>query len=740
MARMNRIRRVPIVASMAALLAAVIGVAGLILPSVAQAAEVDAVTGVTVIDPAEGVTVFDTLTLEATWAAPASAQPGDTFSLDFPTTPLLVGIASTFDLKAPDGSVIGTCVVSPEGIECTFSDYVATHTNVRGTLEFQARVMQETTQGELPFTTGGGGVIMTPIPGGGVNPGTSQPVPADAVKSGVVTTKGDAIEWSVWVPGTKLVGPTPTLTDTYTPGLTFLSDTLTVGSVNVADWNGGNFTAGSFAKLSTPEGYVLTEDAAASTFTVGLVEAVQPDRLYRLMYQTKLPAGVKTGDVFDNTVTGSGFTETTSTVKVTRASGGGVGDGLGDFSVAKAVTGAAAASVPADRTFVVDYSYTLGGNAVTGSLTLTAGGAAQSVADLPVGTVVTVKERPAASVDGVIWGTPQFSGAGVRQIDGGAELTIDDGAAISVTVTNPAEPVPPVLGGFSVAKTVSGEAAASVPATQAFVVDYSYAVDGAPVTGSLTLTPGGAAQSVDGIPAGTVVSVKERPATAVEGVIWGAPQFGGAGVRPVDGGAELTIGEGGAVAVALTNPANTVPPVRGGFSIAKQVTGAAAGAVPADQTFEVEYSYEQDGTRKSGVVTVRANGEAQIVDGIPAGTVVSIEELTPASVKGVTWGAPRYTGEGVTATSDGAELTIVDGANVGLIVVNPATPVPPVPSDPPVPPVPPVPSVPATPAGGTTLAITGGAGAGAVALGALALAGIGVGLLLLRRRRQAPVE
>ncbi|WP_158297163.1 DUF5979 domain-containing protein [Zhihengliuella sp. ISTPL4] len=544
----------------AAVLALIVGALGLLVPAAAQASEIDAVTGITIIEPKDSVAVGDTLSLEASWAAPAGAQPGDTFSVDFPQAPLLAGIASTFDMRDPDGATIGSCVVSEAGIACTLSDYVSTHANVQGTVRFQARLMEGTEKSELLFTTGGGGDITVPLPGGGVQPGTSQPVPDDAVKSGVITVKGDTVEWYVWVPGEKLTGTDPTLTDTYDKRMEFLADTLTVGHVAVEDWNGGNFANSDFTELSTPSGYVMSQDPANSAFSVRLIGNAHADQLYRLKYQTKLPAGFKTGDVFENTVTGSSFTTTTGSVRIVKASGEGNGDGLGDLTVAKALSGDGASAVPADRTFTVDYSYENADGEVKGALTLTAGGQPQGLNDLPVGTVVTLTERPAAAVDGVTWGQPQFSGTGVRVVDGGAQITISDDTAVAVTVTNPAQLIPPPLGGFSVAKKVTGSASSAVPADQTYRFRYSYDEGGQSKTGELSVRADGTAKSVDGLPVGTVVTLTEVAPDAVPGVVWGEPTYRGDGVTTTTDGALVTIGADRTVEVVVDNPATPVPP------------------------------------------------------------------------------------------------------------------------------------------------------------------------------------
>lgn len=421
---------------------ALLALVGLAVPPAAHAAEWDAITSATVVEPTGEVHLYDTLRLEATWAVPDSAQPGDTFSLSFPTTPRFVGVTSSFPLRAPDGATVGTCTVAATAITCTLSDYVLTHDNVRGTLFFQMKAEETTEDDTVTFTTGDGGPITVEIPGGGVGPQRSEPAPTDATKSGVQTADG-TIEWYIWVPGRLLSGERPTLTDTATPGLSLLPSTVAIGSVAVDAWNGGLFDAADFRTLTAGSDYVFTPDADSSSFTVVFAAPAEPDRLYRVSYQTRLPADAHTGQVFSNTVSGSSFTTTTASVTASLAGGDGDGDGLGGFSVAKRITGAAAPLVPAGATFAVDYSYPGADGPVTGTLTLPVDGTDRSVGRIPVGTVVTLSEHTADAVPGVVWGTPQFRGDGVTTTDEGAQLTIGAGSVVAVELTNPATLSPP---------------------------------------------------------------------------------------------------------------------------------------------------------------------------------------------------------------------------------------------------------------------------------------------------------
>ncbi|WP_193307742.1 DUF5979 domain-containing protein, partial [Mycobacterium tuberculosis] len=108
---------------------------------------------------------------------------------------------------------------------------------------------------------------------------------------------------------------------------------------------------------------------------------------------------------------------------------------------------------------------------------------------------------------------------------------------------------PPVVGGFTVAKAVTGEGASLVPPGQEFTVSYSYELNKKPVTGELVVK-NGETVGLDKIPAGTVVTVKEKAPAAVEGVIWQAPVFSGSGVTTSGDAATFTIADNTTIAVA----------------------------------------------------------------------------------------------------------------------------------------------------------------------------------------------
>ncbi|WP_265521545.1 DUF5979 domain-containing protein [Oerskovia flava] len=369
----------------------------------------------------------------------------------------------------------------------------------------------------------------------------------------------------------------------------------------------------------------------------------------------------------------------------------------GGFTLAKDVTGEAAGAVPDDTEFTVGYSYELAGETVTGTLTVLADGAVVAgPQDLPAGTEVTFTEIDLPEVDGVLWGEPVFAPS--------ATITVLDGEDVAVTLTNTAL-VADETGGFSMLKVVDGDGAPLVPADTEFSVWFGYELGEVLVVGELVLLADGTVtEGPQDLADGTEVFFAEADLPEVAGITWGEPVFS------VDGepGDTLTIGAGEQTEITLTNTAVSQGAV-GGFSVAKSVTGTAASTVPDDTEFTVAYAYEQDGEPVTGTLAVLADGT--VVDGpqdLPAGTVVSLDEVDLPAFDGVSWGTPVFTVDGDRVTT----VTVPVDASVEIELTNTAT------------------------GTGGALATTGGDVAVLATLAGL-LVGGGVLTLVLARRRRA---
>ena len=187
----------------------------------------DAITSISTT--ATHVDEGDQVTFTCEWAVPDGSSPGDTFDLTLPEQLKWVG-SRTFDLRAPDRSVVATAVVDDSGhVIFTLGDYVASHTrDVHGTCTFVTLYSTEGTgeQVDLEFQTGSE-VIRVPV-------GTDEPCTSNC--TGTRDDAGKDMWWLdaaqtttrsvVWTPATTADSTTVTITDIPAPGLALDCDTV----------------------------------------------------------------------------------------------------------------------------------------------------------------------------------------------------------------------------------------------------------------------------------------------------------------------------------------------------------------------------------------------------------------------------------------------------------------------------------------------------------------------------------
>ncbi|MDM7830355.1 DUF5979 domain-containing protein [Cellulomonas edaphi] len=246
----------------------------------------------------------------------------------------------------------------------------------------------------------------------------------------------------------------------------------------------------------------------------------------------------------------------------------------------------------------------------------------------------------------------------------GSFAVLSTGQPQLVTVTNTlVEP-----GTFSVHKSVTGPGAAYVPAGTGFTVEYS--TDAGSTWKTLTVADGATVTSPE-LPAGSTVLVREAPRPAVTGVVWGAATWT-IGSATSTGTQSVTIGDGTDIGLALENPTTLVS---SGFSVTKDVAGAAAGSVPDDFAFTVHYAYvDAAGADVTGDLELSKSAPTDGVAGVPFGTSVTLSESTPTGAPAdVRWGAPGWAGTGVTDNGDGSATLVVGASTAAVTLTNPTT-------------------------------------------------------------------
>ena len=307
--------------------------------------------------------------------------------------------------------------------------------------------------------------------------------------------------------------------------------------------------------------------------------------------------------------------------------------------------------------------------------------------ELPEGTVVTTEETAIYSVDPSIewdqdplWScancTPPFA-----DVPGNSHSVTITGAAAGQPIDDLAIGLTNVYrvmtGSFSVEKIVAGDIARDDDRLDGIEFGAEWqSTDPANPGGSLTLAaPDWKAIPLDGagdpvsFPLGTEITLSEIAPPTIPGVEWGDEVAWSIGD---DGGtASFTImdedASGEAAAnVTLTNFAELH---EGTFSIAKFVHSIA----PADTdsaTFEVTYRSPGEDPLYAGTLSV-SNDEQVISEAFPTGTELLLEEILPTSLPGTQgWAAPQFVDGDGNQLEAPVLITIGDGTDVSIDLIN----------------------------------------------------------------------
>lgn len=512
----------------------------------AYAANINAITNVEITQPSE-VRQGSRILVKADWALDASARSGDVFSLTFPTSPSVTGVAANFNLLAPDGQTVGTCNVTLGSIVCTLSSYVDTHSNISGDLFFWAVAAEESTDSSLSFDGGNGVIFDVPIPGGNIGPVQGANVwPTKPFKNGRVKSDGN-IEWSIYITGDQLLSDPNdpvVITDQYDPALSAPAIIDDIYWVTQPQWTGPDpFNYNQF--LYTPGDFTYIPNTGPNEFQLSINRAsIDPAHLYQIAYTSTPVAPLQQGQVIQNSALGLAWSASSS-FENWGAGGSGGGVTPRTISLTKEISGT-------EVTPGYNYAFAISCEDQAGTPvpnfpktgTVQAG---QTVdfTDIPVNSICELTETD-------MGGASQLSTNTVNPVTVSAATP----AVISFIATNTFGPVPPATGDIHILKDVIGSGA-ELAAGQSFEIDYRYVdADGVTVAGSMVVEAGGVLRVLAGIPEGTVVHLSERTPTAVEGAVWGEPQF------VVDGqlvGSEADITVNGVIELVITNTITTTP-------------------------------------------------------------------------------------------------------------------------------------------------------------------------------------
>lgn len=300
------------------------------------------------------------------------------------------------------------------------------------------------------------------------------------------------------------------------------------------------------------------------------------------------------------------------------------------FSITKALDGDGASQVPNSSKYEFEYSVDGGENWAT--LDDVAAGGSVHAKDLPIGTVVQVREKnPAAAPnDEYSFGGVIFSGDGVTTASPGiGEFTIGSTDEVNVKATNL---YTNNTAAFTVSKAVDGSS--RVPADTKYKFEYS-ADDGESWKALDSLKAGQSSESVS-LPVGTKVLVRERGVADGSTYAFDKVTFAGDRVSTNDGSASFVIKKDTATVVAATNHFKDLD---GSVKITKKLVDDGRLA-PADAVFSGGWNYPAaaDGSYPAGSGTWKAvAGASDLIGHIPAGASVTVTENDPAAVADATW-------------------------------------------------------------------------------------------------------
>ncbi|MBM9465469.1 LPXTG cell wall anchor domain-containing protein [Aeromicrobium sp. YIM 150415] len=338
---------------------------------------------------------------------------------------------------------------------------------------------------------------------------------------------------------------------------------------------------------------------------------------------------------------------------------------VGTFSISKDVTGAQAdnPAVPANVEVTATWTEE-GGTEQSKVLNLPTDGTPVPFDEqLLIGTRVTLTETPLEDGSSIAWGTPVWSGDGVSVDGTSAVVTVGRDAEAHVTVENHAATS---TAGLSLLKGVAGEAAGEVGDDAEFPVTVTWTdAEGEEQTRELTINAREPVELGEDLPAGTVVTITEGDAPAIDTVIWDAITIGGDDVTDNgDGSATVVVSDqqSEVTLVTITNEATWAP---GTFSLSKELTGVSPEHGDVPETFTVIASWlDEEGAEQAKELTVPVDGTTvSLGEDLPHGTEVALSEVRPDDSASFTWNRPVWTGDRVTTHDDGTAVVVIGAAD-----------------------------------------------------------------------------
>jgi len=505
-------------------------------------------------------------------------------------------------------------------------------------------------------------------------------------KTGVIGTSSvtiDGVEylpqttlnWNITVPGENLVDIDSALT---------VTDTLT-SAHQVCAGSGGDIASrlglrveardqiqgGGLATVNLTSSVTAALDGNEVTITIPQPTLLLPgggsetgfsrEYQYVISYTTCTTSGGMDapGTTYGNSAEVAGKTYMQTVTQNNRGSGTGTGVARGTVAITKSLADTPGAEfVPDGTAFTVHVKE------------IDPAGTVQVEYDLPVpldgapvsgfnargnGWKIELSEPTFPTVPGVTFAAPKFTASPGVTVNGDgtvATATLVPATNIQVGLTNTA-----LLGSLEVVKTVDGGAASLVDPgrnyqvtasinTSALGPDFPAQPDRVFLVGADDPDP----IVLEDLPIGGTVNFTEAVPADDDTLTWGTPTISPNSIVIVPGHATDP------ATIAVTNH---VERTVGTFSLVKDVTGAEADnpAVPPNVT--VTASWVQGGVPGTATLTVPTDGTpVPLGKSLLIGTQVTLTETALADGSSIAWGAPVWSGTGVTTEGSSAVVTI----------------------------------------------------------------------------------
>ncbi len=485
------------------------------------------------------------------------------------------------------------------------------------------------------------------------------------------------VNWNVRIPGEKLADLDEALTITdqlssthqVCEGGESVAESLRLRVRAIDQINNGGLATVDLTS-STQAGY--DPETGRITFTLDPADGFSREYQYLIEYTTCTTSGGMDapGTVYSNEVAFSTIVWNNSITQNNRAGGTGQGVTRGSVAISKDLSATAGAQfVPAGTEFTVhvaevdpagvtqneyDLRVPLDGDPVSG---FTPRGA---------GWTFELSEPTFPSIPGVVFGTPVFAeSTGVTPSEDGstAVVAVTPRTNVAVQLTNAAQ-----LGSLNIVKEIEGAAAGLVDADQEFMINASIDVsalgEGFPAQPDrqFPVTAGEPYQLAD-LPIGAVVTFSEAVPADDDVLTWGpariTPETIEVTAEHVSTPATITV-------------TNSVERTVGTFSLSKEVTGAQADNPAVPDAVEVIATWtEEGGSEQTKALSLPTDGSAvDLGEQLLIGTRVTLTETPLADGSSIAWGAPVWSGTGVSIDGESAVVTVGRDAEAHVTVEN----------------------------------------------------------------------